>query len=71
MLCGVVGASAFAAQLLGDSLKTVHWTVFALQCRAAPYLGEGVAENAAGGWSVGKAFPSLMIIYSCNSSCVP
>ena len=23
------------------------------QCRAAPYLGEGVAENAAGGWSEG------------------
>ena len=45
--CGVLGASAFAAQLLGDSLKTVHWTVFALQCRAAPYLGEGVADKTA------------------------
>ena len=29
--------------------------------QAAPYLGERVAENAAGGWSEGKAFPSFII----------
>ena len=35
----------FAAQLLGDSLKTVHRTVFALPCSAAPYV-EGPFYNA-------------------------
>ncbi len=29
---------AFATQLLGDSLKTVHWTVFALLRSAVPYV---------------------------------
>ena len=29
---------AFTAQLLGDSLKTVHWTVFALLRSAVPYV---------------------------------
>jgi len=56
----VLGAVTFAAQLLGDSLKTVHRTVFALLRSAAPYLGEGVAENVAGGCSEGKAFSSYI-----------
>ena len=28
----------FAAQLLGDSLKIVHWTIFALLRSVAPYV---------------------------------
>ena len=56
---GVLGAEPYEHSSPGDSLKTVHRTVFTLQGRAAPYLGEGVAENAEGGWSEGKAFPSF------------
>ena len=33
----MLSSRTFVAQLLGDSLKTVHWTVFALLRSAAPY----------------------------------
>ena len=36
-------------------------TVIKQTLRAALEPAEGVAENAAGGWSVGKAFPSFFI----------
>ncbi len=54
-LCiGVLGAEPYEHSSPGDSLKTVHRTVFAPHCGAAPYLGEGVVENAAGGCNEGK-----------------
>ena len=56
---GVLGAEPYEHSSPGDSLKTVHRTVFAPHCGAAPYLGEGVAEDRTAGCSEGKAFPSF------------
>ena len=59
-LClGVLGAEPYEHSSPGDSLKTVHRTVFAPHCGAAPYLGEGVERNEVR--AQGKAFPSYII----------
>ena len=46
-------ATAFAAQLLGDSLKTVHWTVFACKAgRSLPFYIFVFVENKVSGLSL-------------------